>query len=267
MPDSTQRSSGADKLLDGKVVAITGAGSGIGRSAALLFAEHGAMIALADIDEQAGLSTLELLRDAGHADHSLFVRTDVSRCADVERFLELTVHRFGRLNCAFNNAGVVGATAPLGEYPEGEWDRVIATDLKGVWACLRSEIPRILDSGGGSIVNSASALGTKGTAVGICAYVAAKHGIIGLTRAAALENAGGNLRVNAICAGLVDTPMLEQFFSTVDSHTRTQAVARYPMQRMAQPHEIAEAALWLCSDRSAFVTGIPLLVDGGASAG
>jgi NAD(P)-dependent dehydrogenase (short-subunit alcohol dehydrogenase family) len=248
--------------FDGKVALVTGAGSGIGRASALAFAREGACVVVVDKDDIKGEETVLLVeKDGGEA---VFVHADVSIAADVEAMVGRALDCFGRIDCAHNNAGVVGHAAATHQCTEENWDRTVAINLKGVWLCMRHEIPQMLIQGGGAIVNTSSGAGLVGFP-GLPAYVASKHGIVGLTRAAALEYAHAGIRVNAICPGTTLTPMLEGFMGG-DPEMEAAMRAAQPIGRMASPDEIAEAAVWLCSDAASFVTGHPLVVDGGALA-
>jgi NAD(P)-dependent dehydrogenase (short-subunit alcohol dehydrogenase family) len=247
-------------LLDGKVAIITGAASGIGRAAAMVFARYGARLVLGDVDEAGGRETAAAVTEAG-AD-ALFVRTDVTSAADVQAMVQAAVTRYGRLDCAFNNAGIEGVPQPLAESTEENWDQVNAVNLKGVWLCLRSEVSQMRQSGGGAIVNTSSVAGLVGTPFGLSAYTASKHGVIGLTKAAALEYATAAIRVNAICPGGIRTQMYDR---SIDAGviTADQAAALQPVNRLGTPEEVGETAAWLCSDQSSFITGHALAVDGG----
>jgi len=242
-----------------KTVFITGASSGIGRATALAFAREGANIAIADVLVDGGRETARLVEAAGA--RTLFVTCDVSKDRDVRAALGKTIETFGRVDCAFNNAGIEGEQGSTADCTEQNWDRVLAIDLKGVWLCMKYEIPQMLKQGGGAIVNCASIAGLVGF-IGIPAYVAAKHGIIGLTRTAALELAKSNIRVNAVCPGVIETAMIDRFVHG-EAQIRQQLVAGEPVGRIGKPEEIAAAVLWLCSDAASFVTGQPLAVDGG----
>lgn len=251
------------EILCGRSILITGAGSGIGRATALAAAREGALLAVSDISEEGGLETVRLARELGS--EAFFQKADVSISAEVEALIQITLERFGRLDCAVNNAGISGPVMKrLADLNEAEWTRVIDTNLKGVFLCLKHEISVMLKQGGGSIVNIASILGLQATPMGASAYVASKHGVIGLTRATAAEYARQHIRINAVCPGFIDTPMIG--FALENQKLLQEIVSRYPMGRLGRPEEIGEAVVWLCSDRASFVTGQTLVVDGGAMA-
>jgi NAD(P)-dependent dehydrogenase (short-subunit alcohol dehydrogenase family) len=244
--------------VDGKVVLVTGAASGIGRATAIELAIEGARLVLCDVDA-AGEDTARAARALGA--EAAFVTADVARQADVDALVEHAVARHGRLDCAVNNAGIEGALRETAEYPEETFVRVIEVNLIGVWRCLRAEIPAMRRAGGGAIVNLSSAAGLVG-AGGLSAYVAAKHGVVGLTRAAAIDYAKEGIRVNAVCPGVIETPMVDRLSAELPT-LRDALVGMAPMGRLGQPEEIAEAIVWLCSDAASFVTGHTLAVDGG----
>jgi NAD(P)-dependent dehydrogenase (short-subunit alcohol dehydrogenase family) len=243
----------------GKVAFVTGAGSGMGRTTALAFAREGAAVAAADIAEHGNQETVRMIEEGGG--QALAVYCDVSRPDDVKAALGRSVDAFGKLNIAFNNAGIEQPLRATAELTEEEWDRIIAINLRGVFVCMRYEIPLMLEQGAGAIVNTSSGAGVKGFA-GQAAYTAAKHGVIGLTRAAALDYAPFNIRVNAICPGIIDTEMMQRFTGGTAAG-RDRVIAQEPIGRMGTPDEIAAAALWLCSDAASFVVGHALVVDGG----
>jgi NAD(P)-dependent dehydrogenase (short-subunit alcohol dehydrogenase family) len=247
------------KGIEGKIALVTGGGSGIGRAAALAFAREGAKVVVADVVAEGGRETVQMIKKADG--EAIFVKTDVSKAAEVEALINKTVETYGRLDCAFNNAGIEGEQAPTAENTEKNWDRVININLKGVWLCMRYEIPQMLKQDGGAIVNTASVAGLVGFQ-GIAPYVASKHGIAGLTKTAALEYAQSGIRINAVCPGVIHTPMIERFFAG-DPNAEDQFIAMEPVGRMGTPEEIAEAVVWLCSDAASFVTGLPMPVDGG----
>jgi NAD(P)-dependent dehydrogenase (short-subunit alcohol dehydrogenase family) len=245
--------------VENKVALMTGGGSGIGRATALLFAREGAKVLVADYNAEGGERTVKTIRDAGGT--AVFHAADVSNPQDVDGLMHKVVETHGRLDCAFNNAGIEGQMGATPECSLENWNRVIAINLTGVFLCMKYEIPLMLKHGGGSIVNTASAAGLVGLAGGP-AYVAAKHGVAGLTKTAALEFAQKGIRVNAVCPGFIRTPMVERVLDK-GTFSEEQIFAAEPMHRMGKPEEIAEAVLWLCSDASSFVTGLPMPVDGG----
>jgi NAD(P)-dependent dehydrogenase (short-subunit alcohol dehydrogenase family) len=248
-------------LLDGKSALITGAGGGIGRAAALAFAREGARLAVADLAAEAAAETVARINALGG--QAIILLGDVSRDADVKAMIDDTLAAFGRLDCAFNNAGIAGwqveaAGRKTAEWSEEAFDRMIAVNLKGVWLCMRHELVQMQAQGGGAIVNTASIAGLVGLPTS-SAYVAAKHGVIGLTKTAAIEYAEAGIRVNAVCPGYIKTPMTEE-----SMRRRGAAIlAQTPMRRMGEPEEIAEMVVWLCSDRASFVSGAAYNVDGG----
>src|SRR5256714_9221421 len=249
-----------DGSFAGKVAFVTGAANGIGRAAALAFAREGVSVVVADITEQGNRETARMIEEQGG--RALAVRCDVTRAEDVKVALAKTVEAFGRLDFAFNNAGIEPRKpAPTAEYEEEEWNRIIDTNLRSVFLCMKHEIPLILKQGGGAIVNTSSGAGIIGIK-GSPAYTAAKHGVIGLTRAAALDYAAPNIRINAVCPGYIDTPMMGRFTGGTPEGI-AKVVAEEPVGRMGKPEEIAAAAVWLCSDSSAFVIGHALVIDGG----
>ena len=247
-------------LLEGKSALVTGAASGIGRASALAFAREGSRVMLADVDEAEGESAAEAIREAGG--EARFARADVTREDDIEALVRETVDAFGGLDCALNNAGMTGAATPLQRLALEEFERVIALNLVGVFLCMKHEIPAM--RGNGAIVNMASGAGLVPTP-GLAPYCASKHGVLGLTKTAALENARTGIRVNAICPGTIDTPMLQAAMGA-DPQVRKMILSGQPAGRLGTPEEIAEAAVWLCSERASFVTGHSMLVDGGAVA-
>jgi NAD(P)-dependent dehydrogenase (short-subunit alcohol dehydrogenase family) len=238
---------------------VTGGGSGIGRASALAFAREGAKVVVADVDVAGGQETVRLIEAAEGT--ALFVRADVSQAAEVAALVERAVAAYGRLDCALNNAGIQGDIKQTAECSQENWDRIIATNLTGVWLCMKHEIPHMLNQGGGAIVNTASNFGLVGSN-GMPAYSASKHGVLGLTKTAALEYAKSGIRVNAVCPGAIDTPMIARSAQAIPGFDEL-AVAMEPVGRFGQSSEIGEAVAWLCSDAASFVTGIPMSVDGG----
>jgi NAD(P)-dependent dehydrogenase (short-subunit alcohol dehydrogenase family) len=243
----------------GKVAFVTGAASGIGRAAALAFARKGTSVLVADVSEEGNRETVRLIEEQGG--RALAVRCDVTRAADVKAALDKAVKAFERLDFAFNNAGIEpNKPAPTADYDAEEWNRIIDINLRGVFLCMKHEIPLILKQGGGAIVNTSSGAGVIGIR-GSPAYTAAKHGVIGLTRSAALDYAAQNIRINAVCPGYIDTPMMGRYTGDTPEG-RAKVVAEEPVGRMGKPEEIAAAVVWLCSDAAAFVIGHAMVIDG-----
>jgi NAD(P)-dependent dehydrogenase (short-subunit alcohol dehydrogenase family) len=245
--------------LDGRVALITGAGGGLGRASGLIFAREGARVVVVDIRRDTGEETVELVKKAGG--DAVFVEADVSSSPDVQRMVGTAVDTYGGLDCALNNVGIDVGRYPLAETPEEAWDRGIAVMLTGVFLGMKYQIPAMLDRGGGAIVNTASGGGIVG-APGLSCYIAAKHGVLGLTKVAALDYGARGIRVNAVLPGAMMTPMLraaaEQDPTHVDELTKI-----HPIGRLAEPEEVAEAAVWLCTDAASFVLGHSFSVDGG----
>lgn len=247
------------RALADKATLVTGAASGIGRATVIAFARAGAQVVAADIDTTGGEATAAAARAEG-ADVT-FLACDVRSGADVDALVLHAVTRFGRLDCAVNNAGIEGLLAPIGDCPEATAARVLDVNLMGVWRCLHAELPRMAAQGGGAVVNTASVAGLVG-AGGLAPYVASKHGVVGLTKAAALEYAAQGVRVNAICPGVIQTPMVDRLEAASPGVIEA-LLAVKPMGRLGTPEEVAAAIVWLCSDAASFTTGHALTVDGG----
>jgi NAD(P)-dependent dehydrogenase (short-subunit alcohol dehydrogenase family) len=246
-------------LLENKVVLVTGGGSGIGRATSLLLAKQGAKVMIADYVPESAERTVKLIKDAGG--NANCIAADVSIPKQVEAMVAKTVEVYGRLDGAFNNAGIEGKMADTVEYPEEIFDRIMAINLKGVWLCMRAEIPQMLKTGGGAIVNTASGAGLVGVPM-LSAYNASKHGVVGLTKTAALEYAQKNIRVNCVCPGLINTPMVARMIDSGGMNEQD-FVASEPVRRMGRPEEIGEGVVWLLSDAASFVTGHSMSIDGG----
>ncbi len=254
--------------LERRVVLVTGSSSGMGRASALAFARVGAKVAVSDVDVEGGNETVEMIRDA--RGEATFIEADVSKSPEVEALINRVTQVYGRLDCAHNNAGIEGLQAFTADYPEEDWDRVMGVNLKGVWLCMKYEIRKMLESGKGAIVNTSSTFGLVGSKIGLPAYIASKHGVVGLTRAAALEYAQKGIRVNAVCLGTIQTPMYERVNQVIiggnpaaKRELEEQIIKKEPSGRIGQPEEVAEAVVWVCSDAASFVTGHTLVIDGG----
>jgi NAD(P)-dependent dehydrogenase (short-subunit alcohol dehydrogenase family) len=244
-------------LVEDKVALVTGASSGIGRASARLFAREGAKVVVADIDVDGGRDTVEMIHaDGGTA---IFVKCDVRNDDELESALNVALANYGQLDCAHNNAGVESHLARTIDVTDDEWDRLFDLNLKGVWRCMKHEIPPMVAHGGGAIVNTSSISGLVGSR-GLGPYSASKFGVNGLTKASALDYASKNIRINSVCPGVVQTPLLDRL---IDAET---LLAETTLGRIARPEEIAEAVVWLCSDRASFITGHNLVVDGGFTA-
>jgi NAD(P)-dependent dehydrogenase (short-subunit alcohol dehydrogenase family) len=252
-----------EKIFDGKVAIVTGGSFGIGRATAVAFAARGAKVIVADWLEDKEQTTLKQVKAAGG--QAIFLTCDVSKSTDVQIMVEKTIATYGRLDFAFNNAGIEGATAGTHDCTEENWDKTIDINLKGTWLCMKYEIAHMLQQGKGAIVNCASVAGLIGSP-GLPAYVASKHGVVGLTKTAALENAKQNIRINAVCPGVIHTAMIDRI-TGMDKEVEKQFISMEPVGRMGNPEEVAEAVMWLCSDAASFVTGHSMPVDGGWIAG
>jgi len=251
--------------LDGKVALVTGGSIGLGRAAALKFAQEGAKVVVADLKVPEGMETIKMINDIGG--EGIFLKTDVSKADQVESMVQNIVATYGHLDCVDNNAGIMGISgvnALLTEITEADWDRVIGINLKGVWLCMKYEILQMLKQGSGTIVNISSIAGLVGLS-GECHYVSSKHGVIGLTRAAAIEYGKQNIRVNAVCPGVTVTPLIQRLFDTTPGHEQKR-INQHPLGRLGTAEQIANAVVWLCSDEAAFVHGAIIPVDGGFTA-
>ena len=246
--------------LVGKVALVTGGSSGIGRTSALAFAKAGAKVIVADVMSDGGEEAVSLIKKEGG--QSIFIRTDVTKADEVEAMVSKAVKSFGRLDCAFNNAGILGERNLVADYTEEGWHKVININLTGTWLCMKYEILQMLKQNSGSIVNTSSVLGLVGANGPAPAYAASKHGIIGLTKSAALTYAPSGIRVNAVCPSFVKTPLIDPLTGG-DPEMEAALNERHPIGRMGKPEEIAEAVMWLCSDAGSFVTGHAMSVDGG----
>lgn len=252
-----------EKIFTGKTAIVTGGSFGIGRAAAVAFARRGANVVVADYVEDKERETINMIEATGAK--ALFVKCDVSKNEDVKALVEKTVATFGQLNYAFNNAGIEGITGNVPDCTEENWDRTIDINLKGVWLCMKYELPQMLKQKKGAIVNCASVAGLIGFP-GLPAYVASKHGVAGLTKTAALEYAKEGVRINAVCPGVIKTPMVDRITGKRKS-VEKQYESMEPIGRMGDPNEVAEAVVWLCSDAASFITGDAIPVDGGWIAG
>lgn len=246
----------------GKVAFVTGAGSGIGRAAALAFAREGASVVVADVSEDGNQETARMIEESGG--QALALNCDVTRTEDVKAALDKTLEAFGHLDFAFNNAGAEQSLTPTADLNEQEWHRIIDINLRGVFLCMKYQIPLMLRNGTGVIVNTSSGAGVKGFR-DQAAYTAAKHGVIGLTKSSALEYASQNIRINAICPGIIDTSMMGRVTGGT-SEGQQRVIGQEPVGRMGKPDEIAAAVVWLCSDPAAFVVGSAIVIDGGQTA-
>jgi NAD(P)-dependent dehydrogenase (short-subunit alcohol dehydrogenase family) len=246
-------------VLEGNVALVTGGSLGIGKATVAALAKQGAKVVFCARNPEQGEDSASFIRKAGG--EASYVKADVSKAADVEALVAYAVEKYGRLDCAFNNAGIVGPVAGICDYTEEDWDTVNDTNLKGVWLCMKYELKQMAQQGHGSIVNCSSAAGLIGFE-GIAPYVATKHGIVGLTKSASLEFAKSGIRINAICPGCIDTPATHQMLPEAEALAGFIA-AKQPIGRIGRPEEIAAAVVWLCSDAASLVTGIAMSVDGG----
>ena len=246
--------------MKGRVALVTGAGSGIGRATSLVFAREGAKVMAVDLTDGPMQETVNLI--VGGGGEASGMTADVSKAEEVQRMVSETVSRFGRIDAAFNNAGIhTGTRIPFHEYPEDEWDRVIGVNLKGVWLCIKYELPQMLVQGGGAIVNTSSVAGLVASS-GTSAYTASKHGVAGLTKSAAMDYARQGIRVNAVAPGVIMTPMMDLIMES-NNTPQDELHNDQPIGRMGKPEEIAEVVVWLCTDAASYVTGHVFPIDGG----
>jgi len=249
--------------MTGKVALVTGGSSGIGRATALAFVREGAVVGIVDVDIGGGEETVRMIKQTGG--DAMFIQCDVSQAAEVKAAVDKTVEIYGRLDYAFNNAGIQVGPNPIVDCPEETWNKVLSINLTGVWLCMKYEIPQMLKQGKGAIVNTASVAGLLGT-TGISSYTASKHGVVGITKVVALEYAKAGIRVNAVCPGIVKTPMVNRIYTDYPQAEKF-FMARQPVGRFGVPEEISEAVVWLCSDSASYVTGLVMAIDGGITAG
>lgn len=250
----------SDEMM-GKVALVTGGSTGIGRAAALAFASKGAhVVVVADKSVEGGESTVRDIKKLGG--DGKFVKSDVSKPSEVASMVDVAVETYGRLDFAFNNAGIEAVQKPIHEYPEDIWNNVLNVNLTGVWLCMKYEIRQMLKNGGGALVNNASVLGISGYPNG-SPYVAAKHGVVGITKSVALEYATKGIRINAVCPGFIETDLVKRSGMKENDELYDMVKSLHPMNRLGTPEEVAKATLWLCSDDASFITGHALFVDGG----
>jgi NAD(P)-dependent dehydrogenase (short-subunit alcohol dehydrogenase family) len=251
-----------DLKLQGKAILVTGAGSGIGRATSLLFAKEGGRVAVVDVNKEGGDATVRLIEMNGGK--SKFIQCDVSKDQEVKAMVKAVIEKYGRVDCAFNNAGIEGLNSPVVDYTEEVWDRVLDINLKGVWLCMKYEIPEMLKQGSGVIVNTASVAGLIGTP-GATGYTASKHGVVGLTKTAALEYAKAGIRINAICPGAIHTELVDRMVQKYPFMQKFYEDA-HPIGRIGKVEEVAGAVAWLCSPWASFMTGNAMVIDGGFTA-
>ncbi|MGD1703960.1 SDR family oxidoreductase [Dapis sp. BLCC M229] len=243
--------------FEGKIAVVTGGSSGIGRATAVAFAKKGAKVVIGDRMEKEGQETVVMIKEIGS--EAIFIKTDITQATEVENLVNQTINTYNRLDYAFNNAGTEGILGPSIEQTEENWNQVINTNLKGVWLSMKYQIPEMLKNGGGAIVNNASGFGLVG-GPNVSIYCASKHGVIGLTKAIALEQAAAGIRINSVCPGPTQTDLLDRILSKIG---RSEAKAAQPIGRFGKPEEIANAVVWLCSDAASFIIGHSLTIDGG----
>ena len=247
--------------LEGKVALVTGGGSGIGQATALAFAREGAKVVLAGRTVERGNEGAQMVKEAGG--EAMFIKTDVTKAIEVEALVSRIIEAYGRLDCAFNNSGVGATGARLAKETEEAWDSIIDTNLKGVWLCMKYEIPQMIKQGGGAIINCSSTFGVGGGyRVGV--YSASKHGVVGLTKSAAMDYAKDDIRVNAVCPAWIRTPMLEPMLRERPDKGEGK-VAEVPLGRLGAPEEVAQAVVWLCTDAASFITGDIMIIGGGTA--
>ncbi len=260
--EPNQRLNWQQKGMKDRVALVTGGSSGIGRASSLAFAQAGAKVVIADVDTIGSEETVCQIKEL--CGEARFIKADVSSSKEVETLIKNIIKKYGRLDYSHNNAGIEGDVAKTDECSEDNWDKVIKINLKSVWLCMKYEIPEMVRQKYGVIVNTSSIYGLVGSERGIPAYVASKHGIIGLTKTAALEYANSGIRINTICAGAVDTPFRDRLVNKTKGGYKD--LVRYPIGRIAEPGEIANSVIWLCSDKSSFITGSTIVIDGGLTA-